>query len=82
MTPEERQQVIQALEGAAVAKLADGTYLDKDCKITTALAIMRRKREPVAYLRVSNISGLTSGVFLASQDFELKSERAEPLYKD
>jgi hypothetical protein len=46
MTPEERQQVIQALEGAAVAKLADGTYLDKDCKITTALAIMRRDAEP------------------------------------
>lgn len=48
MTPEERNTVIAALELAAISKLSDGTYLDKDCKMTAALAIMRREREPVA----------------------------------
>ena len=47
MTNEERQTVIDALEAAAGAKLADGTYLDKDCKITRALAIMLRESGPV-----------------------------------
>jgi hypothetical protein len=32
---------IEALEGAQGAKLSDGTYLDKDCKITMALAALR-----------------------------------------
>mgnify|MGYP003443508943 FL=1 len=41
MTRELLQQALDALEPAQVAKLSDGTYLDKDCKITMAIAALR-----------------------------------------
>lgn len=42
------QQALDALKVAASAKLADGTYLDKDCKITMAItAIQTAIAQPV-----------------------------------
>ena len=35
------QQALEALQSAQGAKLSDGTYLDKDCKITMAITALR-----------------------------------------
>lgn len=39
------RQAVEALEPMLSAKLADGTYADKDCKITFAIAAIRQHLE-------------------------------------
>lgn len=50
---ETMKQALDALEAASYAKLTDGTYLDKDCKITFAITALRaalaQPDEPVAW---------------------------------
>ena len=35
------EQVLEALNSLAAAQLADGTYADKDCKVTLAITALR-----------------------------------------
>lgn len=55
-----------------------GAMMDAWLRANVAHQLAQRK--PAAWLRVSNISGEVTGVFL-SQDVPLRTERLEPLYK-
>ena len=67
MTRELLQQALDALEPAQVAKLSDGTYLDKDCKITMAIAALRAAlAEPQGWRPIETAP--KDGYFLVHED--------------
>ncbi len=76
----ELASLVEVIERAAITKCADGTYFDKDCKATMALAMLRAKvpQEPLGWLS-------PIGVYSSNDDLQYLPNWTDyyvtPLYK-